>query len=270
MKEQLARLTSLFKDYIKTQAMHPRGPSPVLTQYASRPSPRPFIPTTNHLPHGIGRPNLRQPMPTVPPAFMATSRSVYQPNGSRSKPSRLKIDKDKPRWDPIPITYIELFPKLVEIDHIEPVHLAPFRPPFPRWYNAHTRCDYHAGNPGHSTKNYTALKQKVRDLINDGKLKFEELDGPVGVEDLFEAKAEMIRQEEKAPREAGSRKAAIRRDEVSISKVGRGETEGSSTTESSKERLCELNREKKEQDALPHDTRVGANVEGTKRIFCHP
>ena len=80
----------------------------------------------------------------------------------------------------------------------------------------------------------------------------------------------MIRQEEKAPREAGSRKGAIQRDEVSISKVGRGEAEGSSTTERSKERLCELNREKKEQDALPHDTRVGANVEGTKRIFCHP
>ena len=36
---------------------------------------------------------------------------------------------------------------------------------------------------------------------------------------------------------------AIRRDEVSISKVGRGEAKGSSTTERSKERLCELNRE---------------------------
>ena len=31
MKEQLARLTSLFEDYIKTQAMPPRGPSPVPT-----------------------------------------------------------------------------------------------------------------------------------------------------------------------------------------------------------------------------------------------
>ena len=64
-------------------------------------------------------------------------------------------------------------------------------------------------------------------MINDGKLKFEESDGLVGVEDLFEAKAEMIRQEEKALREAGSRKMAIRRDEVSISKVERGEVEGS-------------------------------------------
>ena len=53
----------------------------------------------------------------------------------------------------------------------------------------------------------------------------------------------MIRQEEKAPREARSRKAAIRRDEVSVPKVERGEAEGSSTTERSKERSYELNRE---------------------------
>ena len=43
VKEQLGRLTSMFEDYIKTQAVLPRGPSPVPTQYASRPSPRPFI-----------------------------------------------------------------------------------------------------------------------------------------------------------------------------------------------------------------------------------
>ena len=35
--------------------------------------------------------------------------------------------------------------------------------------------------------------------------------------------------------------AAIRRDEVSISKVERGEAKGSSTIERSKKRLCELN-----------------------------
>ena len=59
VKEHLAKLTSMFEDYIKTQAMFPQGPSPVPTQYVSRPSPRPFIPTTNHLPHEIGHPNLR-------------------------------------------------------------------------------------------------------------------------------------------------------------------------------------------------------------------
>ena len=59
-------------------------------------------------------------------------------------------------------------------------------------------------------KNCIALKYKVRDLINNGKLKFEESDGPVGVEDLFEAKAEMIRQEEKAPKEIRSGKVEYR------------------------------------------------------------
>ena len=74
-------------------------------------------------------------------------------------------------------------------------------------------------------------------------MKFEESNELVGVEDLFGAKAETTRQEEKTSKEIGSWKAAIWRDEVSISKVERGEIEGSSTTERSKERLCELNRE---------------------------
>ena len=46
-------------------------------------------------------------------------------------------------------------------------------------------------------KNCIALKHKVQDLIDDGKLKFKESNGPVGVEDLFEVKAKMIRQEKK-------------------------------------------------------------------------
>ena len=53
---------------------------------------------------------------------------------------------------------------------------------------------------GHSIENCNALKYKVQDLIKFGKLKFEELNGPAGVEDLFEAKAEMSRQEEKTSR----------------------------------------------------------------------
>ena len=32
IKEHLARLTSLFEDHIKTEVVHPRGPSPVPNQ----------------------------------------------------------------------------------------------------------------------------------------------------------------------------------------------------------------------------------------------
>ena len=134
IKERLARLISLFEKHIKTEAVHPRGPSPL----PNRQVPQPFVQTTSYLSWETDRPSLQQPRPTAPAVFMAISRPVDRSNGLKGKPSGQKIHKDKPRWDPIPITYTELFPKLVKIGHIEPVQLAPLRPPFPRWYNAHT------------------------------------------------------------------------------------------------------------------------------------
>ena len=65
------------------------------TQYASRVSPRSYIPTMSHLPHGISRPNLRQPMATAPPAFMTTFQPVDRPSDSRGKYSGHKTGKDK-------------------------------------------------------------------------------------------------------------------------------------------------------------------------------
>ena len=82
MKEHLARLTSLFEDYIKTQAVYPQGPSP--NQQVSRP----FVRTTSYLPRGTDRPNLRQPVPPVSSTFKATSRHVDQPIDSKGKPNR--------------------------------------------------------------------------------------------------------------------------------------------------------------------------------------
>ena len=127
-----------------------------------------------------------------------------------------------------------------------PIHWVPLRPPFPRWYNANIRCNYHAGNPGRSTKNYSSLKHKVQSLIKERKLKFEELDELVGVEDLFRAKAEMKRQEKEASREASSREATMPRDKVPIAKIRKRKVDCSSTTEGSKEQPYEPN-EKEEK-----------------------
>ena len=93
IKERLARLTSLLEDHIRTEVVHPRGPSPLPNQQV----PRLFVQTTSHLPRKIDRPNLLQPRPIALLAFMATSRLTDQPNGSKDKPSGQKIDKDKPR-----------------------------------------------------------------------------------------------------------------------------------------------------------------------------
>ena len=80
MEEQLTRLRILFED----MAVHPRGPSPLTHQQV----PRPSVQTTSYLPRRTDRPNLRQPRPTAPPVFMATSRHANQPSGSRGQPSR--------------------------------------------------------------------------------------------------------------------------------------------------------------------------------------
>ena len=155
------------------------------------------------------------------------------------------VVKGKIQKDPIPVTYTELFPMLVEIGHIESFQLPPLTPPFPRWYNAHVRCDYHAGNPGHLTKNCTVLKRKVWDLIKDGKLKVEDLGRPVEAEDSSRTKVEMPRQKEETPKEANFEKAIMPKEKVPIAKAG-----FSSTTERSKEQSCKLDKEEEEKKAL--------------------
>ena len=163
MEGQLARLTSLFED----MAVHPRGLSPLPNQRV----PRPFIQTTSHLPCGTDYPNLRQPTPTAPPSFATMSRPVNQSSSSKGKPSRQKaVRKRKDQWDPIPITYTELLPKLIDSCHIEPIQARPCRPPFPKWYNVNIRCDYHSRVPGHSIEDCTIFKSKVQNLIEEGKL----------------------------------------------------------------------------------------------------
>ena len=93
--------------------------------------------------------------------------------------------KENNQWDLTLITYTKLFPKLIENGLIEPVYLAPLKCLFPKWYDTDARCDYHVGISCHSTKNCNAFKYKVQDLIKLGKFKFEELNRPAGVEDLY-------------------------------------------------------------------------------------
>ena len=78
-------------------------------------------------------------------------------------------------------------------------------------------------------------------------MKFEESNGPTIVEDLFETKAKMIRQEEKTLREVEPGKATILTDEVPIAKVERNEANCSSTIEGSKERSGKSNGEEEKK-----------------------
>ena len=76
------------------------------------------------------------------------------------------------------MTYIELYPKLVQLGSLVPMDIPPMQPPYPRWYNENAHCDYHSGNSGHSTEDCTALKRRVHDLIKAGALAFDDDDVP--------------------------------------------------------------------------------------------
>ena len=141
-----------------------------------------------------------------------------------------------------------------------PIQARPRRPPFPKWYDVNIRCNYHSGVPGHSIEDCTIFKNKVQNLIQEGKLKFEELNGPAKVEDPSRVKVEISRQEKEALKGARLGKAAILKKKIPIAKVQRNETGSLSTTERSKERSCEPNGEQ-EKNTLRD------SAQGLERMF---
>ncbi|XP_016747934.1 uncharacterized protein [Gossypium hirsutum] len=51
--------------------------------------------------------------------------------------------------------------------------LVPDLPPYPKWYDANARCEYHARILGHSIENCTGFKKAVERLIKMGVVKFD-------------------------------------------------------------------------------------------------
>ncbi|RDX92197.1 hypothetical protein CR513_25710, partial [Mucuna pruriens] len=66
------------------------------------------------------------------------------------------------------MTYTELLPLLLQSNLIAVVPLRLVEPPYPKSYDLNTKCDYHGGVIGHSTKRCWGLKHKVQDLIDGG------------------------------------------------------------------------------------------------------
>ncbi|XP_016720937.1 uncharacterized protein [Gossypium hirsutum] len=96
----------------------------------------------------------------------------------RSAPRRKDNEESNTRHErmqftPIPVTYRELYQNLYDAHAIAPFHLKPLQPPYPKWYDANARCEYHAGISEHSIENCTRFKKAVERLIKNGVLKFE-------------------------------------------------------------------------------------------------
>ena len=109
---------------------------------------------------------------------MKASSSVDHVNSSGNHFEKPRIKQNKSQWDPIPVTYTELLPKLLERQLVALSHVPPMKPPFPKWYNPNVYCDYHAGKPGHSTEDCHSFKHKVQALIKVGWISFGSPDQP--------------------------------------------------------------------------------------------
>ncbi|XP_052882191.1 uncharacterized protein LOC108472802 [Gossypium arboreum] len=93
---------------------------------------------------------------------------------SHKQGSGLRQNSEKVSFTPIPVTYRDLYQSLFNAHAIAPFHLKPLQPPYPKWYDAKAKCEYHAGISKHLIENCTGFKKAVERLIKMGVVKFDD------------------------------------------------------------------------------------------------
>ncbi|XP_006574050.1 uncharacterized protein LOC114413027 [Glycine soja] len=151
----------------------------------------PHNPTYQYSPHqpnysaNIGNPpNLapvQQRLPTQPQrpppqnSFPTQSLPTEITNPSASTNLRRNFPAKKPvKFTPIPMSYADLLPSLInnQMAVVNPGKI--YQSPFPQWYNPNATCAYHVDVSGYSIEQSVAFKHKVQSLIDVGWLTFQE------------------------------------------------------------------------------------------------
>ncbi|KAJ9134943.1 hypothetical protein P3X46_032179, partial [Hevea brasiliensis] len=133
------------------------------------PYPSPHGQTIANIPPPF--PNYPHPRPQYPPPTNYQPRPPPPPAQLRPPQNNLRPPRNPD--PPLPLPLSEIYRYLVGINQIVPVPLDPIQPPYPRWYDATARCEYHGGAQGHSTDNCGALRGRVHTLIRNGWVKIE-------------------------------------------------------------------------------------------------
>ena len=77
-------------------------------------------------------------------------------------------------FDPIPMTFAELYPSLVIKNLIQPKNPAHTPKTLPQWYKPEQHCAYYQGAPDHDIENFYPLKYEVQKLVKSGMVSFED------------------------------------------------------------------------------------------------
>ncbi|XP_050897204.1 uncharacterized protein LOC127104025 [Lathyrus oleraceus] len=157
-------------------------------QYAPQPYVAVVTPAFNQQPTQayqgppVYRPALVQQRVAVPPNYQqAPAAPVYQqpraqaPRQNAQNQNRRQGDRET--FNPIPMSYTELYPSLLQKGLVVPRPMGPPPDCLPPWYNPNAHCPFHEGAPGHDLEGCYALKHRVRELIDNKILYFKDM-GP--------------------------------------------------------------------------------------------
>ncbi|XP_070010905.1 uncharacterized protein [Nicotiana sylvestris] len=105
-----------------------------------------------------------------------THQNHYNPRPSQNN-FRPREPPRRPNYTPIGKPYSTLFPKLVQMNLLQPIPPNGQNPESPS-YQQGVRCAYHSGVEGHDTNNCWTLKQAVENLLEQGKIVLKDNDVP--------------------------------------------------------------------------------------------
>ncbi|KAF1872199.1 hypothetical protein Lal_00039360, partial [Lupinus albus] len=114
-----------------------------------------------------------QPRPNQYHTPQAKPLNNYQPRPYQANNQNFNRNQPQRAFDPIPVTYAELFAHLQTERVLAPIVGRTPNTAAP-WYNPNTSCDYHSMVVGHSTETCRALKHRIQDLIDSKWLEFKD------------------------------------------------------------------------------------------------
>ncbi|PNX82497.1 coatomer subunit zeta-3, partial [Trifolium pratense] len=130
-----------------------------------------------------GRPRMsdyqqQQHVATVTPVMNSTPSSGYQQQPQQQAPQQFNNQnriQRTPQFDPIPMSYTELFPALIEKNLIQTRAPPPVPAKLPWWYRSDLFCAFHQGAPDHDLDRCLVFKSEVQRLIRANILSFKDL-----------------------------------------------------------------------------------------------
>ena len=146
--------------------IRPSFPPTQQCHYSANNKPPPYPP-----PSYPQRPSLNQPQ-SLSTALPMTN-TTFSTNQKHQPRSEFCSEKAV-EFTPIPVSYADLLPYLLDNSMVAITLAKVHQPPFLREYDSNATCACHGEAPGRSIEHCRALKRKVQGLIDAGWLKFEE------------------------------------------------------------------------------------------------